>query len=107
VTGEPPALTPGIDLAAYRILEDSLVSAQRHAATEASVLVRYGSDQIELRIEDDGADDVPPGVVEVDEGAEVGMSERVAIYGGRIQRGRRGDGRYGARVVLPTAAVPA
>jgi signal transduction histidine kinase len=114
VEGEPVALTPGIDLAAYRVLEEALESAIRHEAHRARVLVRYRARELELRVRDDGADEPRPpasGGRCPDGGGDddqvTAMRERIALYGGRLQAGRRPDGSYGVRAVIPVEAVRA
>ena len=55
VEGEPLALPPGVDLSAYRIVQEALTNALKHAGpARARVLVRYGRDELELEISDDG-----------------------------------------------------
>ena len=55
VEGDPVALSPGVDLAAYRIAQEGLTNAIRHAqATRADVLVRYSPDRLEVAVEDNG-----------------------------------------------------
>jgi signal transduction histidine kinase len=88
VTGEPRALPLGVDLAAYRIVQEALAGA----GAEARVDVRYDANSIELEIVDDGS---PP------EESTLAISERVSLYGGRMETGQRGDGGFGMRVVLP------
>jgi signal transduction histidine kinase len=105
VEGEPVALPPGVDLAAYRVLEEALESALRHEARLARVLVRHGPRELELRVRDDGADEPTDGGG--DEDQVTAMRERIALYGGRLQAGRRPDGSYGIRALIPVEAVRA
>ena len=99
VEGEPLDLPPGVDLSAYRIVQEALTNALTHAGpARARVVLRYGADELELEISDDG-----PGIGE-DSGSGyglVGMRERVAVYGGELQAGRRPEGGYALRVRLP------
>jgi signal transduction histidine kinase len=80
VEGEPIALPAGIDLSAYRIIQEGLTNALKHArATRADVTVHYAPDAVELEVRDDGAgrartDGLGHGLV--------GIRERVKIYGG-------------------------
>ena len=94
VEGERRALPVGIELSAYRIVQEALTNALKHAGdAHATVHVRYGPDSLELEIVDDGA-----GAARTGAGGGhglVGMRERVALYGGRLDAGRR-----------PTAASP-
>lgn len=95
VKGEPVALAPGIDVSAYRIVQEALANA----STSARVEVRWGRDAIELEISGDGS--VSTGS-NGDGGGFVGMRERVALYGGKLEGGPRGEGGYIVRARLPT-----
>jgi signal transduction histidine kinase len=86
VEGEPRALPPGIDLSAFRIVQEGLTNALKHAGpARAEVLVRYGRRDLELVVRDDGRGHDP----HANGGGHglVGMRERVALYGGRIAAG--------------------
>jgi signal transduction histidine kinase len=100
VEGERRALPVGIELSAYRIVQEALTNALKHAGgAHAIVNVRYGAESLELEIVDDG-----PGVsAPVSGGGHglVGMRERVALYGGRLDAGRRASGGFAVRVLLP------
>jgi signal transduction histidine kinase len=96
VEGEQVPLSPGIDLAAYRIAQEGLTNALRHAdATEARVLVRYSPDRLDVVVEDDGRglDDATT----TGGHGLTGISERVALYGGTLDLGRSAAG--GVRLV--------
>jgi signal transduction histidine kinase len=100
VEGEPRELPVGIELSAYRIVQEALTNALKHAGEpRASVNIRYGSDSLELEIADDGAGAAAP----VPSGGHglLGMRERVALYGGRLDAGRRPSGGFVVRVLLP------
>jgi len=105
IEGEARELPPGVDLSAYRIVQEALTNALRHAGpARARVVVRYRADDIELEIADDGpgTDDASgPGY------GLVGMRERVSVYGGELQAGRRPEGGYALRVRLPLGSVRA
>jgi signal transduction histidine kinase len=64
------------------------------------VLVRYGAESLELEIVDDGAGDTQAAVAGGGHGL-VGMRERVALYGGRLDAGRSKSGGFSVRVLLP------
>jgi signal transduction histidine kinase len=111
VEGQPGRLPPGIDLAAYRIIQEALTNTLRHAGpAHAEVLVRYQQHAVELEVLDDGHG---PGPNNGASGASghglVGMRERVALYGGTLEAGPRtttkaaGTG-YAVRARLPTEA---
>jgi signal transduction histidine kinase len=98
--GEPRQLPVGIELSAYRIVQEALTNALKHAGeAHAIVRVRYGADSLELEIVDDG----PGGQTPVTSGGHglAGMRERVALYGGRLDAGRRPSGGFAVRVLLP------
>jgi signal transduction histidine kinase len=100
VEGERRELPVGIELSAYRIVQEALMNALKHAGeASASVDIRYGSDSLELEIADDGTGASAP----VSSGGHglVGMRERVALYGGRLDAGRRPSGGFVVRVLLP------
>jgi len=100
VEGEPLALPPGLDLAAYRIVQEALTNTRKHAAAaHANVLLRYGGEAIELLVSDDGR-----GVNGDDAGnghGLIGMRERVHLYGGTLTTGTRPVGGYEVRARLP------
>jgi signal transduction histidine kinase len=100
VDGDPRELPVGIELSAFRIVQEALTNALKHAGdARASVYVRYGDDSLELEIVDDGAGAQAP-VASGGQGL-VGMRERVALYGGRLDAGRRPTGGFRVRVLLP------
>jgi signal transduction histidine kinase len=100
VEGERRELPVGIELSAYRIVQEALTNALKHAGNaHAAVRIHYGDDSLELEIVDDGAG----AQVSVGGGGHglVGMGERVALYGGRFDAGRRASGGFAVRVLLP------
>jgi len=102
IEGKPIALPVGIDVSAYRIVQEGLTNTLKHArATSVDVLVRYGTDVVELVVSDDGR-------MKTSDGGEghglVGMRERVAVYGGEIVAGPKKGGGYELRARLPVGA---
>jgi signal transduction histidine kinase len=100
IEGERRELPVGIELSAYRIVQEALTNALKHAGdARATVQVRYGPDSLELEIADDG----PGGSQRASGGGHglVGMRERVALYGGRFDASRGPGGGFAVRVVLP------
>jgi signal transduction histidine kinase len=100
IEGEPIDLSPGLDMSAYRIVQEALTNALRHApGARVSVSVEYGRDLV-LEVVDDGArrngHSAPPGSGH----GLVGMRERAALYGGVLDAGPR-DGGFAVRAVLP------
>jgi signal transduction histidine kinase len=100
MAGERRELPVGIELSAYRIVQEALTNALKHAGdAQATVHVRYGSDSLELEITDDGGgghDSPLPGGHGL-----VGMRERVALYGGRFQASRNPAGGFTVHALLP------
>ncbi len=102
VQGEPPALSPGVDLSAYRIVQEGLTNALKHAGrAHARVVVRYAPGEIQLEVADDGAGN---GTGTGAGHGLAGMRERVAMYGGELESGPRADGGYVLRARLPLGA---
>jgi signal transduction histidine kinase len=102
VDGERRALPAGIELSAYRIVQEALTNALKHAGdARATVRIRYGVDSLDLEIVDDG----PGGVARANGGGHglVGMRERVALYGGRFHASRNPGGGFAVRAQLPLA----
>jgi signal transduction histidine kinase len=102
IEGEPRPIAPGIDLSAYRIVQEALTNALKHAGpAHARVTVRYGEKELDIEIADDGAgfsDAAPAGGHGL-----VGMRERVALFGGDLATGKRAGGGYAVRARLPLA----
>jgi signal transduction histidine kinase len=102
IAGETRVLPPGVDLAAYRIVQEALTNAHRHAGpAHAQVFLRYGSEALELEVTTDGRDAANG----ADRGGHglVGMRERVALYDGTFEAGPSADGGYVVRARLPVA----
>jgi signal transduction histidine kinase len=99
VDGEPFPLPRGIDLSAYRILQEGLTNALRHAhATKADVTVRYMPGEVQLEVRDNGVgssttDGLGHGLV--------GIRERVKIYGGEMTAGTANGGGFVLSTRLP------
>jgi len=97
VEGEPRALAVGVDISAYRIVQEALTNVLRHArATHVDVRLRWG-DELELDVEDDGIG-APVGT----NGGHglVGMRERVGLYGGTLEAGPVASG-FRVHATLP------
>ena len=105
VTGDPVELPAGIDLAAYRILQEALTNTLKHSAgARARVTVSYEPNEVVLSVEDDG--EGPRDGYELGDAGGghglVGRRERAAVYGGVVQAGRRRGGGFAVRARLPT-----
>jgi signal transduction histidine kinase len=99
VDGDPVPLPRGIDLSAYRIVQEGLTNALKHArASDADVTVRYRPDELEIEIRDNGlgsstTDGLGHGLV--------GVRERVKIYGGEMTAGTANGGGFVLSTRLP------
>ena len=92
VTGDPGEVPASVGLAAYRIVQEALTNALKHAgAGSASVLVEVTARRVQLQVADDGGGD--PSAVQPGRGI-LGMNERAAMYGGRVEIGRDRQGRF-------------
>lgn len=100
VEGRPRPLPPGLDISAYRILQEGLTNVLRHAhATRARILVRFGAGELELEVEDDGTG--ARDAAAVPGHGLLGMRERVALYGGVLDAGAGDGGGFLVRARLP------
>ena len=98
--GEPVTLPPGLDLSAYRILQEGLTNVLKHAhARVAEVELHYGPEELRLEVRDDGTGGTP-GNTGLGHGL-VGVGERVKIYGGEMSAGVSTTGGFALRVRLP------
>ncbi len=100
IEGDQRALTSGVDLSAYRIVQEALTNVLKHAGgARACVAVRFGADEVELEVDDDGGG--PHNGTDGGHGL-VGMSERVALYGGTLDYGAHEGHGFRVRARLPT-----
>ena len=105
VEGEPFPVPRAVDLSAYRIIQEGLTNALKHArASRADVTVRYRPYGVEVEVADDGR-----GIAETDGLGHglVGIRERVKIYGGEMSAGRRNGGGFVLSARLPAPAEAA
>jgi signal transduction histidine kinase len=99
VEGKPVELPVGVDLTAYRLVQEGLTNALKHAhARHAEVLVRYDDGHVEVAVSDDGRG--APATGGTGHGL-VGIRERVALYGGEFQAGTSSGGGFRLRAKLP------
>ena len=96
--GAPIALTPGIDLVGYRVIEAVLREAAESGVTSAAVTVRHRSDRLELEISGDGS------IPDLERQLE-GIAERIALYDGSLRRLPVGDTGFTLQAVLPLGAT--
>jgi signal transduction histidine kinase len=107
VTGAERSLPPGVDQAAYRIVQEALTNVSRHTdAASASVHLHYTPETFSIQIDDDGkGPEISTGTRPPGPGLGlVGMRERVSALGGRLQAGPQDDGGFQVRAELPARA---
>jgi signal transduction histidine kinase len=101
VEGERRRVQSSVDLSCFRIVQEALSNTIKHADAEhAHVHLRYGPREVEVDVTDDGRG-VRPASNGSDGHGLVGMRERVAMLGGRLEAGYRADGGFGVRATLP------
>lgn len=99
VEGEIGELPPGVDVSAYRIVQEALTNALKHAGpAHVHVFIRRRDDELEVEVLDDG--------IGTGEGGRaghglIGIRERVAVYGGQLQAGERPEGGYALQARIP------
>jgi signal transduction histidine kinase len=108
VEGDKPVLTPGLDLAAFRIVEEALAGVRARGSTgPVRVTVRYAGDALDLAVADDSATGAAAAFLLGEGAGIVGLRERVALYGGEVTVGATPDGSQVVRARLPVDPVPA
>jgi signal transduction histidine kinase len=100
LTGTPRELPEGVELAAYRVVQESLTNTRKHAglAATAAVTLRYEPDGLTIEVTDDGLAGPPA------DGAGhglAGMRERIGMYGGTVEAGPLPGGGFGVVARLP------
>jgi signal transduction histidine kinase len=102
VDAAPGPLPPGLDLCAYRIVQESLTNVIKHAGrASARVSVRFPPGSVELEVVDDG----PGGAITAHGGhGLVGMRERAALFGGQVEAGPGRTGGFAVHALLPMEA---
>jgi signal transduction histidine kinase len=103
IRGTRRPLPPGIELAAYRIVQEGVTNVLRHAsARRVDCTVGYGDADVELLVVDDGRGASATGL-----GGHglAGLRERAALYAGSVEAGPRPDGGYALHAVLPVPAA--
>ena len=104
VDGQRGPVPPGIDLSAYRIIQEALTNVLKHAAaSSANVTISYRPDSVTVEVTDSG----PPGLSGKTGSGHgiIGMRERVAVFGGEFAAGPGADGRFRVRACFPITAV--
>jgi len=98
VEGDPVGLPPGVDLCAYRVIQEALTNSVKHGQSSvARIVLRYGKHDVELDVVDNG--------ISTTNGhgghGLMGMRERVALYGGRLEIGPCPEGGFRVHACLP------
>lgn len=104
VTGRARSLAPGLDLTAYRLVQEGLTNTFRHARSprRAEVVIDYGSDRLQLAVRDDGQTPRPGQAQLINpRNGLLGMRERVAVYGGSLATRTRPEGGFELVASLP------
>jgi signal transduction histidine kinase len=101
VHGSPRRVDPGVDLSAYRVIQEALTNALRHAGpARARVEIRYLPYAVEVEVVDDGRGAAAAAAAAQGHGL-VGMRERVTLYGGEVSAGSSPGGGFAVRARLP------
>jgi signal transduction histidine kinase len=105
--GTEPTLPPGVDLAAFRVVQEALTNVMKHAgATRAVVRLGYRPRDLLITVTDDGP---PPGSAPVAQPSGyggrglIGLHERIAVYGGELDAGPRAGGGWRLMARIPVA----
>ena len=104
VAGRPRSLLPGVELTAYRVVQEALTNTVKHAAgATAAVLIEYGADQLRVEVTDTGG---TPGTSAATGNGHglIGLRERLAVYGGTLHTRRRLSGGYRVTAQIPLEA---
>ena len=105
VQGAPVELPPGLDVSAFRIVQEALTNALKHSGrAPTTVVVRFGRRLLEIDVTDQGS--TPSGLANGDGHGLIGMRERIALYGGELDVGPRAEGGYAVRARFPLEAPP-
>ncbi|MEW2392449.1 sensor histidine kinase [Streptomyces venezuelae] len=105
VTGTPRPVAPGIELCAYRVVQEALTNVLKHArGAAATVELAYRRGHIEVSVTDDGQGVIQDRVRTGSGHGLIGMRERAKLYGGAISIGPLSEGGFAVRLTLPTSA---
>jgi signal transduction histidine kinase len=98
IEGERRPVPIGVDLSAYRVVQEALTNALKHARNASAVVtIRYGESDLAVEVTDDGR----PGVDSAGGHGLIGMRERVGIFGGTFSAGPSESGGFAVRALLP------
>ncbi|MFD8817265.1 sensor histidine kinase [Streptomyces sp. NPDC059627] len=101
VSGAVRPLPGGVELTAYRVVQEALTNALKHAAgSRTAVCVDYGEHELRVEVTDSGGTPGPAAATGNGRGL-IGLRERLAVYGGTLSNGPRPLGGYGVRALIP------
>jgi signal transduction histidine kinase len=100
ITGNSVPLPAGVDVAAYRIVQEALTNALKHAGTATSIGIHYAQDEVRLVVSN-ALPDTPRRASDVVGHGLMGMRERAALYSGTLDAGPDGSGNFVVRAGLP------
>ena len=104
VTGQPRPLPSGVELAAYRVVQEALTNAVKHArGASAAVTVAYGADHLRVEVVDTGGEPGPGAATGNGHGL-IGLRERLAVYGGTLDARPGPGGGYRVIASIPVQA---
>ncbi|MEV8230826.1 histidine kinase [Streptomyces sp. NPDC079167] len=104
VTGPPCPLPPGVELAAYRVVQEALTNTVKHAAgATAAVTVDYGRAQLRVKVTDTGGH-AGGGTADGTGRGLIGLRQRLAVYDGTLDTGRSRAGGYRVEALIPLEA---
>jgi signal transduction histidine kinase len=112
VTGDRFPLPPGVDMSAYRVIQEALTNVLKHASSsKATVTIGYAPDAVTVEVADEGPARVAASGRDVGSGTGsghgiIGMRERVAVFGGELTAGPRPTGGFLVRASFPVEAAP-
>ncbi|MFB6817648.1 sensor histidine kinase [Streptomyces sp. NPDC056347] len=101
VSGPVRPLPPGLELAAYRVVQEALTNAVKHASgARAAVVVEYGPDRLRVEVSDTGGHPGPGAATGSGRGL-IGLRERLTVYDGTLNTGRRLTGGFRVEALIP------
>jgi signal transduction histidine kinase len=104
IVGEPRPLAAALELSAYRIVQEGLTNALKHAGpSRARVTLRYREHDLQVEVADDGSGALGLGSGVGSRRGLAGIGERVAVFGGMFEAGPRSDGGWTVRAGFPIA----
>lgn len=106
IVGPPSALPSGVDLTAYRVVQEALTNTVKHAVgAKATVTVEYGTGHLRVAVKDSGGTPDASAATTGNGRGLLGLRERLAVYGGTLDTGRRPTGGYRVTAHIPLEAI--